>query len=73
MIIYQIYKFRLKTNSNIEQKLVHFAGCCRFVWNKALELIKYRLVHHRPILWYKDIKDMIPSTNSPPLLPRTTG
>jgi len=59
MIICQAYKFRLKTNSNIEQKLVHFAGCCRFVWNKALELIKYRLAHHRPILWYNDLAHLL--------------
>lgn len=35
------YKFRLNiTNSDIENKLTRFAGSCRFVWNKALALVK---------------------------------
>ena len=55
MIVCQAYKFRLKTNSDMEQKLAQFTGCCRFVWNKALELIKYRLEHNRPIPWYNDL------------------
>ncbi|GAB6162183.1 hypothetical protein JCM12298_13420 [Desulfothermus naphthae] len=59
MIICQAYKFRLRTNSNIEQKLVQFAGWCRFVWNKALELIKYRLAYYRPILWYNDLAHLL--------------
>ena len=51
MIICQAYKYKLETNSIIEQKLVQFSGCCRFVWNKALSLIKNRLDSHIPILW----------------------
>jgi len=34
-MIKKAYKFRLKTNDAIEQKLVIFAGHSRFVWNKA--------------------------------------
>ncbi|GAB6162770.1 hypothetical protein JCM12298_19300 [Desulfothermus naphthae] len=59
MIICQAYKVRLKTNSNIEQKLVKFAGCFRFLWNKALVLIKYRLAHDRLILWYNDLAHLL--------------
>ena len=59
MIICQTYKFRLKTNSDIENKLINFAGCCRFVWNKALSLIKYRLEHNIPILWYNDLAGLL--------------
>jgi len=55
MVVCQAYRFRLKTNSEIEQKLAQFAGCCRFVWNKALELVKYRLDHDRPVPWYNDL------------------
>lgn len=32
------YKFRLRPNSEQEDLMRRFAGCCRFVWNKALAL-----------------------------------
>ncbi len=39
------YKFRLIVpNSAIEHKLAQIVGCCRFVWNKALALVKYELL-----------------------------
>jgi putative transposase len=38
MLIRKGYKFRLKTTADQEQILSQFAGCCRFVWNKALAL-----------------------------------
>ena len=38
MLIRKGYKFRLKTCNDEEHKLSQFAGCCRFVWNKALAL-----------------------------------
>ena len=35
------YKFRLNVrNSDIERQLTKIVGCCRFVWNKALALVK---------------------------------
>jgi len=37
--IRKAYKFRLKTNSDIEQKLLRILGCSRFLWNKSLALI----------------------------------
>jgi len=43
MLIRKAFKFRLKTNRPIESKMAQFAGCCRFVWNKALALQKERL------------------------------
>ncbi|AMM40747.1 transposase, IS605 OrfB family [Candidatus Desulfofervidus auxilii] len=55
MIVRQAYKFRLKTNEELEQKLVQFSGCCRFVWNKAIALIKFRLDHNISIPWYNDM------------------
>jgi len=41
----QAYKFQLKTTLDQEQLMLRFAGCCRFVWNKALALQKTRDVH----------------------------
>jgi len=41
--IRKAYKFRLNTNKAIEAKLQQAAGCCRFVWNKALAEQKERL------------------------------
>ncbi len=43
MLIRKAFKYRLKTNQQIESKMAQFAGCCRFVWNKALALQKERL------------------------------
>ncbi|RQD65566.1 MAG: transposase [Desulfonatronovibrio sp. MSAO_Bac4] len=36
MLIRKGYKFRLKLRDGDEQTFVQFAGCCRFLWNKAL-------------------------------------
>jgi putative transposase len=47
MIIRKAYKYQLKISSStkpdLEQKLASFAGCRRFVWNKALAMQKERL------------------------------
>ena len=43
MKINRAYKFKLKTNPNIESKIDFYLGCSRFVWNKSLALIKLRL------------------------------
>ena len=43
MIVRKAYKYRLKTNNDVEQKLWSFAGHCRFVWNYFWRLNKYRL------------------------------
>jgi len=36
MIIRKGYRFRLKLRDGDEKQFAQFAGCCRFVWNKAL-------------------------------------
>ena len=55
MIIRKAYKYRLKTNRQIEPCLFRFAGCCRFVWNKALALQKERLASDQKCLPYNDM------------------
>jgi len=42
MLIQKAFKYRLRTDADIEQRLRMIAGCCRFVWNKALALQKER-------------------------------
>ncbi|MDO5538244.1 MAG: transposase, partial [Desulfovibrionaceae bacterium] len=37
---YQAFKFQLQPTCEQEHQMRQFAGCCRFVWNKALELEK---------------------------------
>ena len=45
------YKFRLMvTNSEIERQLNKIVGCCCFVWNKALSLVKQDDEHYRTML-----------------------
>jgi putative transposase len=43
MEVRKAFQFRLKTNDKLESSFARSAGCCRFVWNKALELQKKRL------------------------------
>lgn len=40
MEIRQGFKFRLKPKHQQIAKMIQFAGCCRFVWNKALAFEK---------------------------------
>jgi len=43
MIQHQAFKYRLKTKPADKLLMMQFAGCCRFVWNKALAFQKERL------------------------------
>jgi putative transposase len=54
-IIRKAFKFRLNTDAELNQKLSHYAGGCRFVWNKALALNLARLEQKQPILWYDEL------------------
>lgn len=54
MLIKRAYQFRLKTSVEIENKFLQFAGCCRKVWNKVLELSLRRLENKQSILWYHE-------------------
>ena len=54
MLIRKAYKYKLKTNSDIEQKLIAFSGQARFVWNKVLALNLSRLEQKQNMLWYNE-------------------
>jgi IS605 OrfB family transposase len=54
MKIKKAYKFRLKTTVEMENQFLQFAGCCRKVWNLALEISLRRLANKQPILWYHE-------------------
>ncbi|MEM0143516.1 MAG: transposase [Candidatus Parvarchaeum sp.] len=43
MKFYQACRYKLKTDEKLDKKLTEYAGYTRFVWNKALSLIKDRL------------------------------
>ena len=60
MIRLQAYKYRLKTNEAQEGQLKRFAGCCRFVWNKALTLQKQLLDNKEKRLTYNKIALLLP-------------
>jgi putative transposase len=53
--IRKAYKVRLKTNVDIESKLVRFCGSGRFLWNKALAMNLERLEKGQGILWYHEL------------------
>jgi IS605 OrfB family transposase len=54
MKIRKAFKYRLKTTPEIEEKLFQQAGCCRFVWNKALAFNLEALENNQPIRWYQE-------------------
>jgi putative transposase len=53
--IRKAYKVRLKTNGDIEHKLVRFCGSSRFLWNKCLAMNLERMEKRQPILWYNEL------------------
>ena len=53
--IRKAYRFRLKTNKEIESRLVRIFGSARFVWNKCLSMNLDRLEKKQPILWYNEL------------------
>ena len=53
--IRKAYKVQLKTNSNIENKLVRYCGSARFLWNKCLVMNMERLEKRQAILWYNEL------------------
>jgi len=55
MLIRKAYKYKLKTNEVIDQKLSQMTGCCRFVWNKALGINLQRLESKQPLMWYHEL------------------
>jgi putative transposase len=59
MVIRKAYKYRLKANVQTRQLLAQFAGCCRFVWNKALALQKDRLDRKESCLSYNKLAALL--------------
>ena len=53
--IRKAYKYRLKTNREIEQKLIRICGSGRFVWNKTVAMNLERLERGYSLLWYNEM------------------
>ncbi|MFW5701155.1 MAG: helix-turn-helix domain-containing protein [Cyclobacteriaceae bacterium] len=53
--IKKAYVFRLKTNEEINNKLLSFAGCTRLVWNKLLGINLDRLKSKNLIIRYNEM------------------
>lgn len=68
MIIRKAFKFQLKTQPLQEAKMKRFAGCCRKVWNKALELQKKRLDNKQSCLNYGKLASELISWKKDPNL-----
>ncbi len=60
MQIRKAYKYRLKTSSGDESLFSRHAGCCRFVWNKALAMQKERLEAGEYCLNYESLASLLP-------------
>ncbi|ONF42515.1 transposase [Marinobacter lutaoensis] len=54
MLIRKAYRFRLKTNPVLEQKLFRHAGCCRWIWNQIWRMNQRRLDAKQPLIWYQE-------------------
>ncbi|MGK0289403.1 MAG: putative transposase, partial [bacterium] len=61
MIIRKAFKFRLKPNKKQVEKFFQFAGCNRFVWNKALALNKENLDKKEKIFSYNKMSSLLTS------------
>lgn len=59
MLLRRAYKYRLKATPHTRQVLAQFAGCCRFVWNKALALQKDRLGLKESCLPYNNLAALL--------------
>jgi transposase len=59
MIIRKAYKYRLKAGPEQERLFRQQAGCCRFVWNKALALQKQRLDAGEKVLRYVEVAKLL--------------
>ena len=55
MIIQKTFKYRLEPNRKQREQFAQFAGCCRFVWNKALAYQKDRLDRKEKVLNYAEL------------------
>ncbi len=55
MLIRKAYQFKLKTTEESEEKFSQMAGCCRFLWNKALALNLERLQAKQKLMWYQEL------------------
>lgn len=60
MIQRKAFKYRLKAKPKDELLMRQFAGCCRFVWNKALALQKERLDTGERTLGYYKLALLLP-------------
>ena len=59
MLVRKAYKFRLEPNKEQRQKLAMNAGCCRFVWNKALALQKEALEQTKKLFKYTETSSFL--------------
>ncbi|MBA7654935.1 IS200/IS605 family transposase IS609 [subsurface metagenome] len=53
--IRKAYRFRLKTNRDVEEKLTRFCGLTRFLWNKTLAMNLERLENKQGMLRYNEL------------------
>ena len=54
MKIRKAFRFRLKADSDLEAHFQRVAGCCRFVWNKAWAMNRFRLENRLPLVGYQE-------------------
>ena len=56
----QAYKYQLRPNGEQQRQMLRFAGSCRFVWNRMLDLQKQRLDAGEPVLRYGKAALLLP-------------
>lgn len=61
MIKRKSFLFRIKTTPQIEQEFAKFAGCSRFVWNRALAIQKERLDAKEKTLRFTELCTLLPT------------
>ena len=66
MIIRKGYRYRLKTDAINANALARFAGSCRYVWNKALDLQHKRLADGSACLSYVEMNAALQTWKADP-------
>jgi putative transposase len=60
MLKRQAYKYQLRPTGDQQRQMLRFAGSCRFVWNRMLDLQKQRLDSGEPVLRYNQAALLLP-------------
>jgi len=69
MLVWQAFKFELRLNGQQQRSMYRFAGCCRFVFNRALALQQERYQRGEKKLGYAGLCKLLTQWRNSPETP----